>query len=351
MRGIALLHLLISFGVLCFWIMAALAIAWMVALLCPRHAALRHLVRLAALVVIVAAPVLAPLSPPHYPVRVPVPPVVDASVRAVLGTPQTANTAAGVRRHRHVIKWRLIGLGLAGVWAAGAAAAGYRAAWAPFALRRLYRNSEPGLLSDADRLDLANRAGIRRPWRLRLSTQKGLSTALTWGTARPVVLLPAEARSWSPGRLDAVLIHELAHVRRHDSLTQFFAFLVCAIYWFHPAVWLTARALRQDAEIAADDRVLASGVKPSFYAGQLLQMAALAGSRNTPSSPIGASALRPSKIETRIRSIVDPHVRRQALRPATILVLLALLSTCVALAIVARPSVSARIIPATHIVR
>ncbi len=86
---------------------------------------------------------------------------------------------------------------------------------------------------------------------------------MTWGVLRPVILLPKDSLSWPRGRLQAVLLHELAHVRRRDSLVQSLALIVCALYWPNPLVWIAARALRREAEIAADDAAIVSGIRPS----------------------------------------------------------------------------------------
>jgi beta-lactamase regulating signal transducer with metallopeptidase domain len=354
MRGNELLQELVGFGVLNFWITAALGLAWAMAWLFRRHAAMRHLIRLIALMALPAIPVLAYLSPPHYPVRVRLPDAVSAVARSfVAQRPVVRSTDRppvmsdgtkpdpGMTRHRRKgTNWRLISIALVGVWAGGILVFALRPLVALFGLRRLYRNSEAGHLTAVDRSALEARIGLRRAWELRVDKAAAATTAMTWGFMRPVVLLPSDAPSWSEDRHRAVLLHELAHVQRADSLTQVLTYGVCALYWFHPGVWLTASAMRQDAEAAADDTVLRSGMKPSIYAYELMQMVRQLSGRHAGSGLVSVSFLRRSKIETRICAIVDKEFERGGVSWRNAQILLALSAMVVATMLIARPSVS-----------
>jgi hypothetical protein len=133
---------------------------------------------------------------------------------------------------------------------------------------------------------------------------------LVWGILRPKLLLPAQATSWENERLDAVLLHELAHVRRRDMATLCFAQMVCAVFWFHPLVWLATWRLRMESEQASDDFVIQSGIRSSTYAEQLLHLAThLAVPRGMHVS--GLAMARPSQLETRLRAILESRTNRQ----------------------------------------
>ena len=87
--------------------------------------------------------------------------------------------------------------------------------------------------------------------RVRLLRSRNRSMPMAFGTYRPAILIPAIADTWWHDRRRAVVLHELAHVARYDCLTQTLAFVACAIYWFHPGTWWTARRLRIERELPA----------------------------------------------------------------------------------------------------
>lgn len=113
--------------------------------------------------------------------------------------------------------------------------------------------------------------GVRRPVHLGYSTD--VQTPITFDVATPYVLLPTEAKSWSTERRRAVLVHEAAHIARGDWLSQAIGQFACALFWFHPLVWRAFAHLQDEAEHAADDAVLRSGMPACEYATHLLALA------------------------------------------------------------------------------
>jgi bla regulator protein blaR1 len=93
------------------------------------------------------------------------------------------------------------------------------------------------------------------------------------GIFGPTLLLPEDIlESLTPPQLEAVLAHELAHVRRRDNLTAALHMLVEAVFWFHPLVWWIGTRLIDERERACDEAVLSLGNQPRVYAEAILQV-------------------------------------------------------------------------------
>lgn len=126
---------------------------------------------------------------------------------------------------------------------------------------------------------------------------------MTWGIVRPVVLLPADAEAWDGERRTVVLAHELAHVRRWDTATQWVAHLALAVFWFNPLVWMAARRMREEREHACDDAVLSIGTVPVQYADHLLEIVRSLGAVEGPAAALAMA--RRSQFEGRLLAILD----------------------------------------------
>src|SRR5213593_281279 len=152
--------------------------------------------------------------------------------------------------------------------------------------------------------------GLRR--HVRLLQAKGPAMPMTWGMRRPAILLPAEANEWTAERRRDVLLHELAHVKRHDFLIQLIARIACAVYWFHPLVWLAVTRLREERERACDDHVLRAGATPSEYASHLLEIGR--GLRAARATSLASVAMaRPAQLATRLIDVLDTGRSRDTL--------------------------------------
>lgn len=170
---------------------------------------------------------------------------------------------------------------------------------------------------------LTLRLELKRP--VRLLASSSVSMPITCGLFRSVVLIPQNTDEWPEERRQVVLSHELAHVKRRDCLTQMLAQLACALYWFNPLIWIAARRLRVERELACDDYVLSTGTKASDYASHLLDLAR--GMRSSHLSSLTAVAIaRRSQLEGRLLAILDPGLKRRGLNRAASVVVAVVLT-------------------------
>src|SRR5207249_10465429 len=102
----------------------------------------------------------------------------------------------------------------------------------------------------------AQRLGLRHAVRVLQSTL--VQTAVVAGYFRPIILLPMSAiTGLSTAQLEAILAHELAHIRRHDYLVNLLQTLVETVFFYHPAIWWLSNQIRCERENCCDDVAIA----------------------------------------------------------------------------------------------
>ncbi len=197
------------------------------------------------------------------------------------------------------------------LWLAGAAA-GF--IWLSLALLRLRQWTAAGRELSTEELGydadwLRERIGVRCS--VRLLESDGVSSPMTYGWRQPVVLLPTTWRGWSRHQMRIVLLHEFMHVRRGDWAYLLMARVACALHWYNPLVWLAARWLEDQRELACDDDVVRCGARPTAYAETLVQMAARMAEPRWGMALSVNMAARP-RLENRVVSILRASKRRRA---------------------------------------
>ena len=188
-------------------------------------------------------------------------------------------------------------------WSAGVALMSLRLLLGLAWVARLRRQAIAAPAIWQQRLDaLALRMGLRSPVPLRLHA--ALASPVTVGFFRPLVLLPASLLSGMPvPLLEALLAHELAHVRRWDYLVNLLQSVAEALLFFHPVVWWLSARLRIERELVADALAAQSLQDPAQLASALHQLSL------QPARPVHDGLLlsaRGGTLLTRIQRLMAP---------------------------------------------
>ena len=124
---------------------------------------------------------------------------------------------------------------------------------------------------------LSKRLHIYRPVRLLESSRVDVPTVIGW--LKPVILLPVSALAGlSHAQVEAILAHELAHIRRHDYLVNLLQALLETLLFYHPAVWWLSGRIRAERENCCDDLAVSLCGDPVAYARALADLEELRGS-------------------------------------------------------------------------
>ncbi len=182
------------------------------------------------------------------------------------------------------------------IWAAGVAvlATAFIISWAKFL--KEFKTSlpvEPGSVKYPT-VDAPGR-------QVQIRCLKGISTPLTYGIFRPVILLPKDPGLYDENQLDYILYHEAMHIRHFDTLRKLVAAAALCVHWFNPAVWLFFVFFNRDIELRCDECVVDhfGGAKRKDYALALLNIERQRGK----SAPFG-SYFGKNSTEERIKAIM-----------------------------------------------
>ena len=188
-------------------------------------------------------------------------------------------------------------------WSAGVALMSLRLLLGLAWVARLRRQAVAAPAVWQQRLDtLALRMRLPCPIPLRL--HGALASPVTVGFFRPLVLLPASLLSGMPvPLLEALLAHELAHVRRWDYLLNLLQSVAEALLFFHPVVWWLSARLRVERELVADALAAQSLPDPAQLASALHQLSLQAGTRQQGGLLLSA---RGGTLLTRIQRLMAP---------------------------------------------
>jgi TonB family protein len=290
------------------WQGAAIGVATAFVLMLSRRAGagVRYGIACAGLVAMTITPVLTTAA--HLRTGSSVP-VADASAgeASPSGTVVTDAGAghvmqlAGAARFREWLEPRLPAVAL--TWSAGVLmmAAHLLAGW--LRIRRLQRTAT---LLDASRWPAAVRAmacRFRMTRRVRLFVSSIVDVPAVIGCLRPAILVPASALSGlTPAHLEAILLHELAHVRRGDYLVNVLQCVVEVLLFYHPAVWWVSSQIRREREHCCDDVAAALCADRMTYARALISLEELRGP--VPRLAPGAAG---GDLLARIRRLVEPQ--------------------------------------------
>jgi uncharacterized protein (TIGR03435 family) len=118
---------------------------------------------------------------------------------------------------------------------------------------------------------IRERLAISRQVRVAVSSRVEGPSVIGW--LRPIILLPMAAMGLTPQQTEAVLAHELAHVRRHDYVINMLQVLAEALFFYHPVVWWISRCIRLEREVCCDAIAIGAAGDAIGYARALTELA------------------------------------------------------------------------------
>lgn len=174
-------------------------------------------------------------------------------------------------------------------------------------LRKIWNKSMPLGWRLDDELDEAlDTVGVKQI----VEGRKGsIASPLVFGAIKRRILLPENFEEWPEEHRRSALLHEAAHLKRFDCAWQHLAHGVRAVYWCHPLVWFLSRALKDETELAADERAIRSGAEAADYASALVAIARTLQEPGRLVRSQGVTFMNHRQLDRRVRSVL--HGRRR----------------------------------------
>jgi len=280
------------------------------------------LAALALLPALTAAGVLYLQSQPAPPSAAP----VVAPLRDIVGIPQPMLPIWIQPATPHLLWLSWVQAWALPLWSAGVVICSIRFALGGVHAYAISRHREPAGGDLARVVEaVAARMNLARP--VRVFTSKVLDSPSVLGWLRPVVLIPPAAIvGLTPGQLQAVIAHELAHVRRHDYVTNLGQIVVETIFFYHPVVWWISNRIRMERELCCDDLAVACCGDAPGYARALTAL-----ERMRMAAPALALSATGGPLLFRIQRLLGSHARDDRPSPWSVAVAVCLALACVSL--------------------
>lgn len=226
--------------------------------------------------------------------------------------PAVATDATGAEPVTPPLETRLMPW-LVAAWILGVIGYATRLGLGYLGLRRILREATEAPIPEWLRDDLAHLCrmlGIRR--RVRLLASHMVDSPLVTGWLLPTILLPVSATTrLSPDQLRMTLMHELAHIHRHDHVINLLQVVIETLFFFHPVVHQVSRSLRREREQCCDDLVTAHCANRLAYARLLADLESL---RLAPHASLAlgiAASLDEGELTERVRRIVGARANHR----------------------------------------
>lgn len=153
---------------------------------------------------------------------------------------------------------------------------------------------------------LVEKIGLQKTPQLLISLNTQVPMAIGW--LKPIVLIPVSMLSGlTPSQLDMLILHELAHIKRHDYIVNFLQTIVEIILFFHPAVLWVSNQMRNEREYCSDDIAVHHCGNPIAYARTLTETASICNKHKKCSIPDMAMAASGGDLTQRVLRLVNEH--------------------------------------------